>query len=65
MLQRLQVSLQFFLNSSFFFFAHLWKLSTHLLVSHMSTHGGEGGGEGDMDAAGAAGPDPGDAFPDP
>ena len=52
MLQRLQVSLHFF--GSFFFFAHLGDRRTHLLVAHMSTHGGEGVGE---DAAGAAGPD--------
>ena len=62
-MQRLQVSLHFF--GSFFFFAHLGDRRTHLLVAHMSTHGGEGGGEGDVDAAGAVGPDPGDAFPDP
>ena len=62
-LQRLQVSLQFF--RTFLFAAHLLILSTHVLVTHMSTHGGEGAGEGDVDAAGAAGPDPGDAFPDP
>ena len=51
-MQRLQVTLQFFFT--FFFVAHLLSLSTHLLVAHMSTHGGEGVGE---DAAGAAGPD--------
>ena len=54
-MQRLQVSLQFF--RTFLFAAHLLILSTHVLVTHMSTHGGERAGEGDVDAAGAVGPD--------
>ena len=54
-MQRLQVSLQFFCR--FLFVAHLLIFSTHVLVGNMSTHGGERAGEGDVNAAGAAGPD--------